>query len=107
MLDPIRRQLRSLIGTAADLDGILGDVDPDSLAPLDIAIAGADLAEACGRLEQVADRLANAAVPRLDSPGWHCGCDQMRPDSTASRCQDCPSVDAAGPQADRLAGRGQ
>lgn len=75
----LRQQLRSLIRTAADLDGILRDADPDSLAPLDMATARVDLAEVCGRLEQLADRLANAAAPPLEVPGHGGGCDQMRP----------------------------
>jgi hypothetical protein len=69
MIESLRRQLHSLIGAAAALDGILGETDPASLLPLDVAQAAVDLADLCSRLERLADRLANAAIPRSEQQG--------------------------------------
>jgi hypothetical protein len=52
-----------MIGTAVDLDALLSEAGPESLTPLDVAQAAVDLADLCGRLETLAERLANAAEP--------------------------------------------
>jgi hypothetical protein len=66
MLERLRRQLQNLIGSAAALAVVLREADPTSLTPLDVALAEADMADLCGRLESLANRLANVAAPWLE-----------------------------------------